>query len=265
MRFEFVPTLETQRQLYSRPRDMQRFQWYMQQMMGPNGADVLLPITLVNPMGKEHCLETIEWLIEIGAEEAVKDGIAVAESKLESVAGGARVSLNLLDDLHGGWTERYSAEAGLRFGFLLTQKANRRRRFIIVPAWSSERPTSDFIYAETLAACYRQAWRDMRGLPRTLAELVEQEGAAMIFASIEPLSIPLSDEELAAVTALYDEHHASNRYPVQFAFFFGDEASETCGIPPLGAPLWGGLDFALRRANQQRIDPVAALHGGTGR
>ncbi len=259
MRFEFIPTLETQRQLYSRPRDMHRFEWYMSQMMGPGGSDILLPISLVNPMGKEHCREAIEWLSEIKAEDAVRDGIAVATTKMAAIPGGVRVSLNLLDDLHGGWSERYSAEAGLRFGFMFTQRANRRARFLIVPAWSSERPTSDEIYAETLAACYRQAWRDTRGLPGKLKDLVEQEGNAQIFASLKPLSIPLSDEEMAHVAAVYEEHAESNRYPVHFAFIFGDEASITTGQPPLGLPMRGGLEFALRRAIDSLSDPIAAL------
>lgn len=265
MRFQFIPTLETQRRLYSLPRTMDRFRWYMDQMVARGGSDVLLPMMLVNPMGETHCLDAVEALIAAGAEEAVRDAIAVAEAKLSSLPGECRVTLNLLDDLKGGWTERYTAEAGLRFGSLLTQRANRRRRFVIVPAWTSERPGGDDIYREALAACYRQAWRDSHGLPASVDEIARQEGAALTFAGSDAVSIPLDDAELMACSRLLLEHAGSTRFDVQMALFFGDDAATTCGCQALGVPARGGFAAALRRAQHERIDAVAVLHAAGSR
>ncbi len=268
MDITLVPTLDVLRELYSRPRDFERFQWYLQQVTGTNGAgktDIVLPIANVNPMGKEHCLRAVEALIELGAEHAIV--AAMVDFGLEAyLDSDANVALNLIDDLEGGWTNRYLVEAGLRFSSPDAERANRRRRFVIVPCWTSVTYTRDVIYQETLAALYRLAWRDNHGLPKTLDALLQQEGNAMRFAAVRPaidgpylLAPSLTDADLACATAVIQDHLDATDFPTHFAAFFGDEAAAATGYPRLGLPHRAGFAVALAEAHRSGFIPDQAL------
>src|SRR5689334_10553655 len=116
MDIRLAPTLAVQRQLYAMPAGTERFQWYLQQMVGDHPDDIRVPIASVNPMGKEHCGAAIEALLSIDAEREVSRAVDDAKKRLKKAEGVAVVCLNLIDDLAGGWTNRYFTEAQLRFG-----------------------------------------------------------------------------------------------------------------------------------------------------
>jgi hypothetical protein len=54
MKLTFVPLLQTQRELYDLPRNMERFNAYLATMKDPTTGDLKLPLVAMNPMGKEH-------------------------------------------------------------------------------------------------------------------------------------------------------------------------------------------------------------------
>src|ERR1700738_2753391 len=183
MRVTYLPVLAILRDLYEQPRDMQRFRRYVATLTG-GSDDVVLPIGVANPMAKEHAVIKIDELLSIGADEI---GAKAAGSAATRLAGGAsdveiKASVVLVDDVAGGWTNRFTSEASVRF----PGRGALKRPFATALAWASESPTAEQIRQEVLAATYRVAFQQRRGLPTTLPAMLEQEGLAGVFAGIRP-------------------------------------------------------------------------------
>src|ERR1700741_4281452 len=99
MKLEFVPLLSVQRELYRTPRGFERFREYLRTMIDPETNDLQLPLSGMNPMGKDHVPELLDRLIALDAEKAAADAAARAESQLLDRPGRFRVCLVLSDDL----------------------------------------------------------------------------------------------------------------------------------------------------------------------
>lgn len=67
MRIFVIPLIATQRALYDLPRDMARFQRYIETLN--NHGDPLVPLGIMNPMGKEKAREGFDRLIALEAED----------------------------------------------------------------------------------------------------------------------------------------------------------------------------------------------------
>jgi hypothetical protein len=245
---------------------MARFRWYLEQLLAPGEGgdlDISLPIGSVNPMGREHCLKAVEALIAMNAESAVASAVGQAAQRLAAIPGRARLCINLLDDLRGGWTNRYLDEAGLRFGSEHGLRANRSRHFVVVPVWTSESYTPEILRAEALAAIYRHAAWSVAGLPKTLDAMLRQEGLALRFAGGPPspalLAPSLPPDELAHTREVLAPWLEDTGFPVHFSAFFGDEPALACGYPGLGLSPRAGFALALHGAGD--LDPVSALQG----
>lgn len=255
MRIECVPQLEVLRELYEKPRDMARFSWYLEQMLGKDAdgeLDVILPITGANPMGRQHCLDAVVELLRIDAERVSREAALEALPHFTGVDVDVKLSVTLLDDVGGGWTHRYLTEAGIRMCTdpRLERSAVRRRRFVTVPCWTSERYTPERIRQLTRASLFRFAHMFQRGLPRTLREIMAMDGNARRFAGETP---GLSEEELEYTHAVIEPFLESAEFPVQFACLFGDEAAREVGYPPQGLGAYAGWELALDLAIKERL------------
>src|SRR5580704_14687919 len=94
---EFVPLLRRQRELYDLPLGRARFQAYLDTMTA--GSDqVVLPLTLMNPMAKPHVAERLDALFALDAEEIAREALAEARKRLAGLQDGVRVALVLADD-----------------------------------------------------------------------------------------------------------------------------------------------------------------------
>ena len=117
MRVTYLPVLQILRDLYIQPRDMQRFRRYIATLTG-GSDDVVLPIGVANPMAKEHAVAKIDELLAIGADEvgaqAALDA-ATRLARLQNVDVEIKASVVLVDDVAGGWTNRFTSEASVRF------------------------------------------------------------------------------------------------------------------------------------------------------
>jgi hypothetical protein len=276
MNIELIPTLAIQRELYEKPRDMVRFQWYLDQVIGetePGKRDVVVPIGAANPMGREHCLATAQALLAIDAEAVMMQAIEEARTRLADVNCEARVALNILDDLRGGWTHRYFNEAGMRFGSEYSQRANRSRQFVIVPCWASEAHTPASVRSETLAALFRHAWWQKHGVTKTLKEIMPLDGYASRFASPSPVlshsdgpgegsdglshrrGEGLDADDLAYTREVLQPHLDAHELPITLPCMFGDPAARECGYEPMGLSARAGFALALDEA---RNSPVTA-------
>jgi hypothetical protein len=253
MRVTYVPVLRTLRELYSQPRDMRRFHRYIATLTGGTD-DVVLPIGVANPMAREHALHKIDELLVLGAEEIGAGAAATAGGRLADSPADVEIkaALVLADDVAGGWTNRFTTEAMVRF----PGRGALRRPFATALAWTSESPTAEQLGQEVLAAIYRVAWQQRHGLPTTLRAMLDQEGLAGAFAGQRP---SLSADELAKartiVTGLGDEPP----YPQTFAAMYGDEAAEQLGYKALGLAARAGFEVALADALERGLDPLTAV------
>src|SRR5437660_5091135 len=173
MRVTYLPVLQILRDLYVQPRDIARFRRYIATLTG-GSDDVVLPIGVANPMAKEHAVVKIDELLEIGADEVGARAAAEADARLKQVKGDIEIkaSVVLVDDVAGGWTNRFTSEASVRF----PGRGALKRPFATALAWTSESPVAGDIQREMLAAIYRVAYQQRRGLPTSLAAMLDQGG-----------------------------------------------------------------------------------------
>jgi hypothetical protein len=251
MKINYIATLPVLRELYEKPRDMARFRWYLNEMLGENEAgelDVVMPITAANPMGREHCLAAVKALLKIEADVVAHQAFAEAALSFPDVTRSVRAAITLLDDVNGGWTNRYLSEAA---GRLHTDprliRANRQRRFVLVACWASEIYTPADIRAGAYAALYRYAHLQRHGPPRTLRQIMTMDGLARAFAG-ETTS--LAADELAYTAEVIAPYLESTDFSLQFACLFGDEAARNVGYTPQGLAPNAGFELALHWAIQ---------------
>ena len=248
MKVSYLPALRTLRELYQQPRDTQRFRNYVETLTG-GGSDIVLPIGVANPMAKEHALAKIDELLAMGAEEigkAAADEAYARLAKVETVE--IKASIVLADDIGGGWTNRHTTEAQVRF----PSRGALKRPFATGLVWTSESPNTDQIRRELLAAIYRVAYQQRFGLPSTLASMLEQERLAGVFAGA---TSSLSSDDLRRTRDVIRSLGDDPPYPATFAAMYGDAAAEELGYKPLGLPPRAGFEVGL----DTRQDPVKVL------
>jgi hypothetical protein len=156
--------------------------------------------------------------------------------------GAFAVSLVLADDRMGGWTSRTFSEFGLR---LVQKDALVKRPFVTVPCWTSEVQSwsADDARRATLAQVYRVAHVMRSGRPRTLRQILAQEGEALSLAGLGTITLP--NDELAYSRDVIAPHLDASDQPTVFACLFGDEAAYIAGYPQLGLPRNAALQVAL--------------------
>ena len=255
MIIDYIQTLPILQELYEQPRDFARFEWYLKQMLGENEAgetDVVMPITAVNPMGRDNCLAAIKTLRALEADDIAQAAFLEAATAFSDVDQQVRVAINLVDDVGGAWSNRYVMEAGERL--LVDEKrlaAWEKRPFVMLPCWTSERYTAEKLVEEARAALYRYGFAQRHGVVQTLGELMRLDGEARAFAGA---AVTLDADELAYTAELIEPFLPSTDYPVQVACLFGDEAAKELGYEPQGFAAYAGFELALGQALQQQQD-----------
>jgi hypothetical protein len=229
---------------------MARFRQYIATLTG-GGDDVVLPIGVANPMAKEHALARIDELLRLGAEEVGAEAAQEAERRLAHIATvDIKASIVLADDVGGGWTNRYTTEAMVRF----PSRGALKRPFATALVWTSELPSTEELRQEVLAAIYRVTYQQRLGLPKALRDRLRQEGLAGAFAGMRP---GLSDAELERVRGIVAGLGDDPPYPATFAALYGDAAATELGYNTLGLPPRAGFELAIAEA--QRKDPVSEI------
>ena len=253
MRVKMLPLLQVQRELLDEPRGFGRFQSYLKSMVAEDG-ELGLPLGAFNPMSKPHVAALLDKLIAMDAEAVAEEAMVVAAGRLRGVKTLERMpdyrfGLVIADDAMGGWTNRYLFEAKDRF----ESTYGVRKGFITALLWSSEEASLERVRLETAAAVYRTAWIWVHGLPKTLGEMMRQEGFAARFAGVDDAGVD------AQVVELVKEHAESTHYPILMACLYGDAAAETLGYDVIGMLEGGALRFAGSGALLGEGDAVAAL------
>ncbi|HST21625.1 MAG TPA: hypothetical protein VLR90_10935 [Blastocatellia bacterium] len=246
MKLEFVPLLKVQRELYGMPRGMERFQAYLATMIDPETRDMKLPLSGMNPMGKDHIPVLLDQYLAMDADQIAALAVADAESRLTNIQGEFKVALVLSDDAMGGWTNRYTSEFGRRFG----TKAYHRRGWLEVGLWTSEAPAAETVREQVLATIYRAAHIEQHGFAHTLRDMLAQEGFAMAQAGcIEPA---LDADDLAYTREVIRPYLDTKDYSTIIACLFGDEAARSLGYAPVGLSARAGFALALNDGRLER-------------
>ena len=246
MNLEFVPLLQIQRDLYRMPRGWERFRAYLETLVDPETKDLKLPLSAMNPMGKDHVPALLDQYLAFDADGLAARAVAEAESRLSNVEGEFKVTLVIVDDAMGGWTNRYSNELTARSG----SKPLHKRGWITGTLWTSETPSEQAIREETLTAVYRAAHIQQHGFAATMREIMAQEGYVMAMAGCSKPS--LDEVELEYTRAVIAPNLDTKDYPIVITSLFGDVAAAALGYSPLGLSERAGFALALSDALERR-------------
>jgi hypothetical protein len=251
MELSLIPALQIERELYNLPRGFERFWSYIATVTGGTD-DMVLPIGSMNPMGHDHNAQLLDALLALEAEAIAQQALDEAARRLEGVAGSLKACLVVVDDARGQWTNRYFNEMSR-----LNSVGEVKRHFATVSLWTSQVWDADSIRRETLACVYRQAYLQAKGAPKTLRQILAQEGQTLYFAGEQgPV---LEAEDLAYSRMVMEPHLESTDFPTLFACLYGDEAARNAGYDPLGLSARAGYAVALADAQEAGRPPEALL------
>ncbi|NML64864.1 hypothetical protein HHL22_06560 [Hymenobacter sp. RP-2-7] len=237
MPFVLLPVLAAMRQVYTLPRTPARFQAYLRLLHGATRTDLLVPVQHFNPLAKEALVARLDELLALAAEPVVAEALGPLNAGAPAGEPLVQVALNLADDAHGGWTNRYTTDFANKFAL----GAPLERGFCTPLMWSSEAFSPALIEHRTQAQAWRCRYRLAHPAPRTLAEHVAQE----VYVARQ-LAPPAAAAEPATLGA-YERHQAATDQATLLAFFYGDEAARQLGLRPLGG-LGPGAGFRLAQA-----------------
>lgn len=238
MNFELFPILDQLLPIYDITRGQERFAKYLALLQGVSKSDMERPIAGFNPMGKPEYIEKIRALKQLNVEQIIEE-VCVELNRLakgESSDQQFRVAFNLLDDVQGSWSNRFTADYDNRFKLnpLVT------RAFCLAIFWASETPSEDQIYHRIFEAGLRSWYFATHHRPTTLRDHIEQEAWV---AKMNPTQLKVTQVE--KMTELFGQLQSSETFPEIFAFLYGDDAARTLGHRPIGVDLpFGGLEFA---------------------
>ncbi len=268
MNLDYVQLLKPQRDIQGMPHNRERFQHYLRTIWNCYDEDFeLIPLMFANPMARDHVTAMLDDLLAMNADQIAADAALEASAQLPNAPGEFKASIVLCDDLKGGWTNRYDYEFKNRVGYIdflggddpqapLEWKPPKWSKFLwmVGTLWSSECPSEPAVREAMLTAIYRVVVLQKRGAPRTLRDILDQEGEVMAMAGCEGPTLDEDDiaytrEVLAPLLGATDKRTC-------IECLFGDSAARTLGFTPRGLSPWAGLALALHdaRAGAQRIN-----------
>ncbi|MEM7062811.1 MAG: hypothetical protein AAF572_06575 [Cyanobacteria bacterium P01_B01_bin.77] len=248
MKIECIPLIQLQRDFYNIPRGQERFQVYLETMLNADVSDVdLLPMVIMNPMGRGHIPEVLDMLLAIDADSIAKDAISKTLSQFEDITSVFKLGLVVADDRMGAWTNRYTSEFSLRF----EMQNHLKRGWLTVPLWTSEEPSVQKVQEETLTTVYRVAYVQRHGLARTLQEMLNQEGYAMAMAGChQPI---LENDDMTYTDKIISPYLLTQDYSIIMTCLFGDPVAHALGYKPQGLSEGAGLAWALYQAQHNNL------------
>jgi hypothetical protein len=263
VKIDYTPLLQIQREIQGMPKGRDRFQHYLRTIWNCYGADFeLIPLMLANPMGKDHVTSLLDDLLAMGADQVAADAAIEASARLPDGPGEWKATVVVVDDLKGGWTNRYDYEFNLRFGARHYRTGDAPAAQVAIPPpkwlkflwltgvlWSSEPPCARAVRAAMLTAVYRIAFVHEHGPARTLRDMLAQEGRVMMMAGAE--GPRLADDDIAYTREVLVPYLDATDKRTCIECLFGDSAGRTLGFTPRGLSPWAGLAMALHDARSR--------------
>jgi hypothetical protein len=247
MNINYIPLLPTQRELQSLPRNYARFQEYLRTVLNEDRSDVeLIPLLAANPMAKDHVTAQLDEYLAMDADGIAAAAIAETGAQMTDDPGDFKASLVLVDDVMGGWTNRYDYELNQRY-----PSPGHKRFWITGMVWSSEPTCERAIREAILTAVYRTAYVQQHGPARTLRDMLVQEGHVMTMAGCEgPV---LDDEDVEYTREVLQPYMDASDKRMMIECLFGDPAGATLGFAPRGLSHWAGVALALHDASESLL------------
>ncbi len=116
MDIDHIPLLQTARDLHDVPRGIERFNAYIKTILNDERTDAeLVPLIAMNPMGRQHVAARLDEWLALDADVSAAEITREAGSELDD-PGHFKHGLVILDDVRGGWTNKYTSDAAFRFG-----------------------------------------------------------------------------------------------------------------------------------------------------
>ncbi|MGB0839277.1 MAG: hypothetical protein ACPGXL_04000 [Chitinophagales bacterium] len=237
MSFHLLPILDKIDQLYQISRNRKRFEQYLHLLQAGNKNDLKLPIGGFNPMANDHTHTKLKALINLGTEQIVQQTLGKLNEKWKNKHPNRsfQVTVNLIDDVGGAWSNHYTTDYKNRFdmGGLLS------RNFCVPCFWMSEIYTKELVIQRTKAAVFRTLYWLEKGKPQTLKACFKQEQFVYRNLSTKGQQQTLGTKQ----QVFYKQYQDSDNYNLIFNFFYGDEVAKTLGYPSFG--LGNGQIFEL--------------------
>lgn len=259
MNLTFVRLLEQERDLYRLPRDYNRFKAYLHMTLDLEKERVRLPLLGMNPMARDHVAEFLDALLALNADDVGERAMQEAAPRVADVPGFYRVALVVCDDLRGGWTNRFSCEYAQRV-CAPAPPGQAYLDWLAGVLWVSEPASAETVRQEVLTSIYRLAHVHRHGPPRTLRELMAQEGHVMALAGCTRPALDAEDLEYTRSVLEPFLDAADMRTAIEC--LYGDAAGRTLGFTPRGLSNRAGLALALHdaRAGAGRPSSSGAAH-----
>jgi hypothetical protein len=255
MRIEYVPLLQIQRDLHGMPRNLDRFRQYLRTLTSDGKTLDLPPLGIMNPMGKEHMTALLDGLLALDADRVAADAAAEASAELADVPGEFKFALVVVDDVMGGWTNRYATEFSLRCPRGPVRATRPKPKWLkddwlVAPVWGSEPATERAVREALLTTAHRAAYVLRHGPARTLRDMLAQEGHVMARAGCtEPV---LDADDLEYTREVLVPYLDADDMRTAIECLFGDAAGRTLGFTPRGLSHRAGLALALHDARVSR-------------
>jgi hypothetical protein len=255
MNLDYVPLLQVQRDLYDIPRSRGRFKHYLRTIFDQDELGMRLPLLAMNPMGKEHATALLDGLLALEGDAIGAQAAAEASARLADVPVDFKIALVVVDDLKGGWTNRYANEFDYRFGGKWGPSSSGtqpklprwlKHFWLFGVLWTSEGPSEQAAREAILMAAYRVGYVHRHGPARTLRDMLAQEGHVMAQAGC---SGPVLDaEDIDYTREVLIPYLDADDKRTCIECLFGDAAGRTLGFTPRDLSPWAGLALALHDA-----------------
>ncbi len=258
MPVEYVPLLQRYAELYAKPRDMQRFQDYIDTLSTPEHDDVaVLPLNMMNPMAKPHVLDAIHALIvhdtdgvaeleldrhqaELSLAIAQALPLPIGDRRTVAVPSMLKFGISVLDAA-GGWTHRASSDFSLRSAVA----TGAERGWCVIPLWAQDTHSPETVQTQTRLALHRLMFVLAHGNPHSLSDWMLQEGMAHRQAGVQQW---LDADDLAYSAEVLKTHAIASDTPTLISALYGDAAARELGYTPLGLSPNAGFAVALAQA-----------------
>lgn len=246
-----TPILEDLRGLYAITDRFLRFDAYTSLSSGKTRGEPL-PIGTFSPMGERQAAY-LEQLISMDAESLAQTTADDVANDFEALPERFRLMLVVADVPKNGWTQRQLTDADWRF--TLKNDALPKSvtldgfdRWVSILLWTDTEATETYVKREVRGALYRALHRRYVGAPKTLAEMMKQEGRVLSYAGYTP---ELAADELAYSLGVIGPYLQKSEFPTCFAALYGDEAAKAAGYEALGLAADAGFQLALHDASRK--------------
>ena len=256
MKATLTEVLSDLRGLYEIENRFQRFDAYRALASGKIRGEPL-PIGTFSPMGERQA-DYLDRLLALDAEQLAQTIADEVVADFVTFPDKFRLMLVVADVPRNGWTERNLTDAQWRFTPYDTLPKDVAMkgfdRWVTVLLWTDVEATEAYVRREARAALYRALHFRHVGTPKTLQEMMRQEGRALAYAGYMLESSP---EELEYSRYVIEPHLQSGEFPVCFAALYGDEAARKAGYEALGLESKAGFQLALMESlTEPRVSAI---------